>query len=495
MHTIKNGIWNAGAHLIGMFSGLIASIFVVRGLSPEAYGQLSYYLWLTGILSAVGSLAVPGALTKIRSELLGRGQVAEQNRLTLLLFAVLFLFNLVLSCGFVVWAFTRASEALLFLLVIGATILPSVLAGLMRSTMWGGEHYRPVSLVMSAGSLLQLLSVLLVSWLAPVLFYYFLALSMPIFIQFVLLATYFVVKKPLSIARDSFGLPDRETIARYLQYLLPSALIMIYLVIVWQRSEIFFLNRYSTVVELGFYNIGFTIYAIFSQMGWALINGYYPALSRLYGAQDWAEINRQFSQALVFAAMYAIPISFGGFVIMGTILPLVYGPKMLPAVLPAQILYLGLIPAVLVGVLNIALSTLGGVWWLALGGVSIAIVNLVLNILLIPGGGAVGAALANTLAQVAMLGLLLALVWLRYRLAYPWALIARLMVYGVLSTLILPALAFWLIPSPWLGLLLAVILAAGAYAALLLSSQSFKAYLPSGLLLKFVPQPLKGNPG
>lgn len=485
MSAIKNGVWNAGASITGILSGIIGSIFIVRNLSPVMYGQLSYYLWLMSIVGALGSLAFPVALTKIRSELIGQQKFEQHQRLTVFVFVSLFGVNVLLSIIFIIWWLSRAQNDVFIFLVITTTILPNTFFSLMRSTLWGSEIYKPVSVAMAIGSLVQLLSILLISWKNPVINLYFLALSAPIFVQFILLLAFLGCRKYILIKPEILGLPSRETLIRYVRYLLPATLIMFYTLIVWQRSEIFFLNRFSTKNELGFYNVSFTLYAIFSELGWALVNGYFPSLSRLFGSNNWTEISHEFSQALVIAAMYSIPISLGGIVVIDVLLPLVYGPKMIAAILPSRILFIGMVPVVITGVLNIALSTLGSVWYLAISGIVAALFNIFVDLLLIPQYGAFGASLANTASQILMFALLLILIKYRFILVIPWKQIMLLSVYGLLATFILPMVIVKTINIPWLNLLLAVMVAVTAYGLLLFSSKSFRPYiLGIGLLIK-----------
>ncbi len=478
MQAIKNGIWNAGASVIGIISGFIGSVFVVRNLTPDIYGELSYYLWLIGILSTLGSLAFPNSLTKIRSELLGQKKYEEQEQLTIYIFLLLFCVNLGITVFFFIWAFTKHTSNLIIFIIIGTTILPNVITSLMKSTLWGIEAYKPVSVSIAFGSIFQLVCILLATWMNPTLNNYLLCLSVPIFIQFFLLIAYFLFGKKNSINRKVFKRPSKETIILYVQYLIPSTLIMIYLAVVWQRSEIFFLNRYSVKSELGFYNVGFTMYAIFSELGWGLVQGYYPRLSSLFGSKSWEAIKHEFSQGLVFSAIYAIPVCLGGFVVIGKLLPLVYGQNMTSAILPARILYLGMVPAVVTGIFNIALSALGGVWLLAFNGLAVSIFNILIDIFLIPRYGAVGAALANTASQVVMFGILLVMVHWKLRLNIPWRPIVKLIAYGTLATFLLPSLVLRMINNPWLGLLFSIPLSVIVYGSLLLSSETFSSYLP-----------------
>ena len=171
MKAIMNGIWNAGANVVGMISGIISSVFVVRNLSPEVYGELSYYLWLIGILNALVSLAFPNSLTKIRSELLGQRKYEEQRQLTLYIYLLMFCTSLVVTILFFIWALSQPINNFFVFAVIGMTIMPNVLGSLLRSTLWGGEAYKPVSIATASGSVIQLVCQLVIQFLPLIIFH------------------------------------------------------------------------------------------------------------------------------------------------------------------------------------------------------------------------------------------------------------------------------------------------------------------------------------
>jgi len=460
--AIRNGLWNALATGVGAITGVVGSVLVVRSLSPEAYGVFSYYLWLAGILGTLGTLAFPGALTKITSELLGGADHDEAHALARAVTLALLGFNLLLSAALIAWMLWTPNEQRVYVLIIAALLVPNALAAIFRSTLWGREHYRGVSVTETLAALLQFALIVAMSiahWGAPG------------FVAAVLAGggvraagLAWIVCSPGSAGRPlGRRWPRRATWRRYLAFLLPATLALLFYVIIWERSEVFFLERLSNLEQVGFYNLAYTVYTMCLALGWALVNGFYPAISRDYGAGEWLRVREKVRQGVVLAAMYAVPLAFGGWVTLQGLFVALYGVKMLPAAPVAQILFLGLLPGVLAAVLGCMIGAVGQAWLTVYLGVVLAAVNIGLDLLLIPQLGARGAAISNTGAQLLYTLLLVALVHRRFQVVLPWRTLGSIVGLGALTTLILPQIVQHWLPGI-VGLVVAIGLGGVCYA-------------------------------
>ncbi len=459
--TVRNGLWNAGANALIAVAGLFSSVVVVRSLSPEAYGVMSYYLWLASVTGALGTLALPHALTKVAAELLGQNREPDAEALTALVWRVTLLLNgVILLLLTAVWLGQGRNP---YLLMVAATQLPLALASIVSSHLWARQDYRPVALWTGAAALVQVALVVLAhtfGWAGPG------------FAAAVLgsgAVTWLGLLGHLGrIPGSRGGRVLRPVLGQYAAFLLPATLSRLIEVVVWQRSELFFLSRFSGETQIGFYNLAYTIYSIALAVGWALINGYYPAISHHHGARQPQAIRRQVQQGVTLAVLYAAPVSFGAVVLLNGVVRLLYGDKMLPAVAVGQVLLLGLTPGVLCGMLTLTLSAVGRVWLGVTLGLLVALVNLWLALWLIPRQGALGAAVATTAAQFVYF---LGLSWVVSRvcgLRIAWAPPTRLLLLASATTLALPLLLLHLLPGPdLLKLLLATLVSGACYLALL----------------------------
>jgi len=484
MNTLKNGLWNSLANLFGVLAGVISSILIVRSLSAVDYGRFSYYIWLFGLFGTVGSFAFPLALTKIRSELLGRKENEQANQLTIFVYFILLIINLLISICIFFWFLLSQEEYRNILLIISFIILPTNLAAAMRSTLWGSEHYKSVSLTLIVAILLQCSGVIYVYFLDANINNYFLVTLIPNFFQFLILGAIIWNKFPGIRPILKLNLLELQLLRKYFAFLLPSMLILVYQTVVWQRSEVFFLEKFSDFANVGYYSLAFTIYAIFLDLGWALVNAYYPAISRLYGSGMWETLQSQFLQGVKLAVVFAIPFSFGGIITIKQFVLILYGEKALPVVDVVQILFIGLVPGIISGILNLTMSAAGGVWLHVAAGIGISILNILLDLILIPSHHALGAALANTISQISLVSILILLLNRYLHLNLPWKFLIKVVGGGILTTLLLPGLFFLYAGDNLTTLIVAILFSGLAYTLFVWHTGLLNSIFRKGLILE-----------
>jgi len=472
--AVTNGLWNALANAFSTLLAIAGSILIVRSLTPAEYGSFSYFVWLATIISVLGTLAFPLAITKITSELRGDQRPADAYALSRLLTVALIVINLIIAVGVLFLAVGSTAPQNVYLLIIAAYLVPNALTAHLRSTLWGHERYRPVAAIEIGGSLVQIVLVVGAYQLDLGAPGYVAAVLSGNVIQAVGLAA-LMWRPPRPRRLPSF--PERALVRRYLAFASPATLILLCEVIIWQRSEIFFLELLRDLAEVGYYNLSFTVFSMFLALGWALLHGFYPAISRSYGAKQWHGIHHNVRQSAVLAALFAVPLTFGGWTVVDKLVLLLYGEKMLPVVPVAQILLVGLMPGVLAGIFSLTVNAVGGIWLLVRLGIPLVALNVVLNILLVPAMGAVGGAIANTGTQVAYTFMLILIVSQRYRIALPYRAVGGVVLIGALTTFALPTvLQGWL---PGVVGLLAAAAAAGCVYLIAIWSMGYLKFFRS----------------
>jgi O-antigen/teichoic acid export membrane protein len=460
--ALRNGLWNVLANLAGALAGLVGSVLIVRSLAAEEYGTFSYYVWLAGVVGVLGTLAFPGALTKITSELIGGQEQDQAHALARLIWRGLLGLNLLLGAAMLLVALNAPDPQRIYLTIIAACIVPNALAGVGRSTLWGRERYRPVSLiaVMAAAVQLVLIAVVVAAgWGAPGFVAAVLATNSAhaVGLAWVLARGQRAADTPAPMRQ-----PSRATLRRYVAFLVPATLSQFFVMIVWERSEVFFLARLANFEQVGLYSLAYTSYAMFLTLGWALVNGFHPAISRDFGAGAWDHIRQQVRMGSLLAACFAVPLSFGAWATFDALLPLLYGDKVREAVPVALVLFLGLLPGVCGAVLGMTVSAVGGVWLHVRLGLVLSALNIGLDLALIPMLGARGAAVANTSAQVVFFVLLVVAMQRRYRIGPDWRVLGGIVGVGAITTFLLPRLVRLWLPGEW-GVAGAIVVAAGAY--------------------------------
>ncbi|AEB12401.1 glycosyltransferase [Marinithermus hydrothermalis] len=396
--ALRNGIWNLMGTAASSIAGILASILIIRSLTPEEYGRLSYYIWLAGLLSSLGVLSFPVALTKLTAELRGRERLEEGQALIRWVAKGLLGANFLLGLLIAVWALQAPPQARFFLWIIAILPVINALGRLLFSSFWGHERYKPTAFALGVAALTQLLLTFLAYTQGWGIRGFFVAMLSVHLVALGVLALYARIRPPLVRARTALH-PSPGTRRRFWVFAAPITILAVIEMIVWQRSEVFFLERFSTAAQIGYYNLAFTVYALCIGLGVALMNGYFPSISRNYGAKQWTRVQEQIRQGILLANLYAVPLSLGALATLQGVVLLLFGAKMLPAVPAAYILFAGLVPAMTLSVFGLALSAINRPWALIPLGVATSVLNLGLDLLLIPSRGAVGGAMANTLAQ------------------------------------------------------------------------------------------------
>jgi O-antigen/teichoic acid export membrane protein len=422
--AIKNGVINSISTGVSAFCGMAGSILIIRNLQVSDYGQFSYTLWLAGILMSLATLAFPVSLTKTFSELRGAGAKNEADILASWVILALLLIGIILVGFLQVWIYGQPALENKYLVLVACILIPNSLNSGFRSCFWGSEIYLPVSISVIVSSFAQVGGIvfLYIIHLDKIEPYLAAILSVHLY-QFLILAYFFVRRLKNQEFLFSLDPPKMQYVRIYLRYFVPSIFVLMIDMIVWQRSEIFFLNQFSASDQVAYYNLAYTIFSLSLTIGLALINGFFPAISRDAGARDWESAERKIIQGVLLVFMYTLPIMLGGLVVIGDVTSFLYGPKMLPAVPVSRILLLSLLPAVITGMFGLAVNVLGEIWFYVKAGLVVCIVNIFLDIVIIPVRGAIGAAVATMLAQAFYsLLLFLRLRHMRYRV-FDWKLI------------------------------------------------------------------------
>ena len=396
--ALRNGIWNLMGTAASSIAGILASILIIRSLTPEEYGRLSYYIWLAGLLSSLGVLSFPVALTKLTSELRGREHLEEARALIRWVARGLLGVNLLLGAVIAAWALQAPPQARFFLWIIAILPALNALGRLLFSSFWGHEQYKPTAFALGVAALAQLFLTFLAYTQGWGVRGFFIAMLSVHLVSVVVLTAYARIRAPLVRAGAALR-PSSGTRKRFWVFAAPITVLAVIEMIVWQRSEVFFLERFSSAAQIGYYNLAFTVYALCIGLGVALMNGYFPSISRNYGAKRWTRVQEQIQQGILLANLYAVPLSLGALATLQGVVTLLFGVKMLPAVPAAYVLFAGLAPAMTLSVFGLALSAINRPWALIPLGVATSVLNIGLDLLLIPSRGAVGGAVANTVAQ------------------------------------------------------------------------------------------------
>ena len=226
---------------------------------------------------------------------------------------------------------------------------------------------------------------------------------------------------------------DPELRRRLVRYALGVSAMLALDAVVWQQSELLFLRALSPPVEVGLYAVGFTLVSQAMQLlPGSVTVALFPALSHAVGSDDAGALRRAWHGAVRLLATAAWPAGAVGAALAPQLLRLLYGEAFLPGAAAARLLWLaGAIGAVAAAPSSL-LYALERQRAMVLAALPVAALNLALDVLLIPRHGALGAAIANTAAQLAGAAAVVALAR-REVGAPPWGSLARVAVASALG--------------------------------------------------------------
>lgn len=418
----NNTLWLTLDQMVNLAAGIIGSVLVARTLGPVKLGYYSYVFWIISVTLTVGHFGVPRATGKYVAEFIARNELALARRvfrmtlhfqvasaliitaagLTVVAFAVppehqiySAIAVLCIPIGMVMMVYSAGNAAVEDL---KANVWPSLVATLV--------NIAGVLLTLARGwDLVGLASSLLVARLVDFIFRYYLFRR--------------------RIGRLWKGVNDRavstatlsDVRARVRAFCVQAALIQAVHMVVWDRSEIFFLKQFSPIEHIAFYSLTFNI----SQQLLIVPRSFASAVgvSMMVRADtDPAGTARMAITALRMMSILALPLTFTVAALSGPLIHLLYGARYEPAAPVLAVLALFCSAKVLVLPVQQALVAIDRQQTILRIMIICGILNLVLDVWLIRVAGALGAALANGVAQTAAAAVL----WIAAKRILPLAL-------------------------------------------------------------------------
>jgi O-antigen/teichoic acid export membrane protein len=394
----KNSFWYGLEIAANFVSVFFTSIAIARAFGPKELGYFNYVLWIANIASAVGSLGLPAATRKYLAEHLAAGE----NGLARTIFFTTLRLQLFLSLGLTA-------------------------AGLALALMWAEPHYSLISLLIVLTLVPRML--MLIPSLANVaaenlrantpgallgVVVYVIAVTLSLRCGWGLLGVAggmllstgieFAVKLWITlrwIRPFPKGAPlPVELKRRMFRFSSQSIILMLIDLVVWNRSDIFFLKMLDKDIrQITFFSLAFNLSekvglipdVLGGSMGVSVMAEY--TRSKLY-------VRRVLSTSASYMLLVALPMFLGLAALSGPIVGTLYGVRYLPAAPVLGIAALFAIPKALRHPVEELLQAAEEQKFIILWFCVCGVLDMVLDLLLIPKHGAAGAAIANGSAQL-----------------------------------------------------------------------------------------------
>ncbi|HEY2991424.1 MAG TPA: oligosaccharide flippase family protein [Methylomirabilota bacterium] len=461
-----------GGWLVRAGLGVIVSVLTARYLAPADMGRYAFLVWLAGLLAVALSLGFPTTVTRYTAETRGGGRAGVAG--ALLGVVVRWQGALALAAAALVAAGALVVAAPWRLpLVLTALSIPSlVLHGSIAAFLSGLEAFRRQALLGVATLALQIALFALVVLVDGGVAGFLLAHAVANGAGLAMLVILARREGRRVGALPAAGL-DGATRAEMLRYARSVSVLVVLDAVVWQRTEVAFLQILARPAEVAFYALAFGVAAQVGRIPYQASVVLFPSFPALVGAGRVAELAALHATAMRYLVLLGAPLAIGLAVTAPAIVRLLWGAAYAPAALVLAVLALGSLVAFAAGASPAVLHAMKRQDRLLRQGLVAAAVDLGLALALVPLAGALGAALANVLAQA--LGSVLAIraAVTAAGAGVPTGALARIVAAGALmgAVAVVPIVTL----GGGAGLVLAIVLGALLYPAALRATRALTA--------------------
>ena len=395
--TVMSGLaWWAPSTLIPQGYTLVVSIVAARFLGPDAFG-VQTFIAFTEVSLIIGlSTGFSLALMRFFAQALGSGQRDVLRDLVRWGWRVEGTAAILGGGVLVVAALVGASPRAAWVFAGVATTV-GVMHSIPSAVLIGAQRWRDASIVGLVTGFFSTAAVVAVLWAGGGVVGMFAVEAAVSFLN--LLWTGALARRAM-IGCSSGDVPAPKLRREASRYALISTVTSLVAFVVWRRSELFFLQAYSSSSVVGFYSIAFAALSALVAIPQAVGSVFSPAAATLFGAHAFERLRTGYSRGMRLLLAAALPVTAGALALGPALLTSVYGSDYQPT---GDVFLILMAPFPLIAVTFFArayLAGIGNVYFPLLVTSVAAAVNVGLDFLLIPRYDAGGAAVANSVAQV-----------------------------------------------------------------------------------------------
>ncbi len=390
--TLKNTIWLVLERLFTLFLGVFVTASVARHFGPESYGLFNYALAFIALFTAISTLGLDTLTVKALVE---KKYPEGTVMYTSLALRILGGFILMLFASIIIRVLEPTDSMLHLLVMISSFVM--VVKSLDVIEYWIqskqkaklSSSIRMIAYVISSG-----LKILLVVSGGSLIHYAFIYLIDALIVGFALLVAYFKIREDKSNWKIQINYA-KDVLSKSYYLILSGLMITVYMRI----DQVMIGSMIASRSELGFYSVAVKIAEMWYFVPLALITSFQPIV---FQSKKESEDQYYATLKLLFTIVFWISIGFGLFISLFSkeIIFILYGASYAAS---ADILVIS-VWAGTFAILGSARSL-----WLVMENLNRytliftffgAIINIILNLFLIPLMGGQGAALATLVSQM-----------------------------------------------------------------------------------------------
>jgi O-antigen/teichoic acid export membrane protein len=378
--------WSFVARVAASVIGFAANVFIVRALSERDWGVYTEIRTMLQFVLVLVMIGVDTAILKFVPALRVSGGAAGFARTfrTLVLIQIGVLAVIVLagrSGGLWLGTFFHdASGRFGFYFQIAAVcFLFELFVLLLNNFFQSWYETKRLAAVVIAGNVLYLALIVVVmrlGWGVPAVFVSAAAMN--------LLIIGLLVPRARGLMRSVSAAGKGPGVAEVLRFSLPFVVTGLLGQIVWRQSEVLFLGHFRGAEAAGFFGLAYRMPQMLLEFVpltvWPIVMA---GTSELY-AKDAAKLPRAIYVYFKLIFLLVIPVAAMGFAFAKPLIPIVYGAKMLPAALLTQLFFVVFSYSFLYTPMSMGFYVMGKSWINMLIFMMLAIIEIGLDLALIP---------------------------------------------------------------------------------------------------------------
>ena len=414
-HKIERNLKLIAKSSFIVFIGLLISkvltyvyrITIARSFGPEIYGLFSVAIMVLGWFMLFASFGFSEGLIRYVSFYIGKKQYSKIRYLFListtitLIFGIISTLLLFLLSEFISIRIFHNPNLTIFLRIFSFLIPIYLVSNIFLSILQAYEKINwysfIINIVQNFVRFIALVIFILIGFkINSVIYSYFLG-----FVAMLLVA-YFVCRyqtKEIFQKQPLEKKIKKQTAKEFFSYSWPLIFTMaISEIFYWTDS--FFIGFFKGVTEVGYYNAAIPIALLLAFVPEIFIKLFFPIITKEY-SQKRLNVVKQISQQVgKWVLVLNLPIFLIILLFPGAIINLLFGPQYLVASNALRILSVGAFVSSLVWISYSLLSMAGKTKIILKSFLAAAVLNILLNLILIPPYGVNGAAIATTFSKI-----------------------------------------------------------------------------------------------
>ncbi len=476
------------ASVITAFLGYFTRIILARGLTVEDYGLFFAVFSFVSFLLFFRDMGLGSALVKHLAEFKAKKQFNEIKTGIFAVFVSLFILSAIFGLVLYFLApwlsqnYFKDGRAAIILYFFIAYILFSALFLFLGNIFQGFQKIKTFSLMEPIRcAIVFILILLLLKWdygiIAPVIAY---AISwLAVFLIFLPFAWH-------AFSFLKYKIQNTRQITKQL-YIFGMAVALAQIgAKVIARIDTLMLTYFTSLTDVGIYNAVQPTALLFLFFSGSVTPALYPLVSELWAKNDKKRLSEGVRLLHKYSFIITMPALLSVLVFSSLFLKITFGEEYAAGSTALQILLVGIIFLLVATVNNTVLSAIGKPQAVTKAFIIVAVLNVLLNLILIPAFGMNGASISTSVSYLLLLVLSTRYIVRYVKLKIPLLAWIKTIFIGILFTLIAFVMKGILTMNVWLEMTITIIVAGLVYLMIaywmkLIDIQELKKYLQKAI--------------